>query len=129
MRKSGFVRGLRELALGTGGEPPECVTSAKALLQRLLLAPLAVCMGQHQRVGSNSLFFRLDEYVTALIIDLSFDSVSSLDGNAPDGRLNYGAECAAQGVHHDGGDDQWLQDYGNMYQQYDAQEHQDAQET
>jgi hypothetical protein len=130
MRKSGFVRGLRELALGTGGEPPECVTSAKALLQRLLLAPLAVCMGQHQRVGANSLFFRLDEYVTALIIDLSFDSISSLDGNAlPDGRLNHGAECAAQGVHSEGGDGLWLQHYGNMYQQYDDEEHQDAQDA
>ena len=43
----------------------------------LLLAPIAVCMGQHSRLGINLPFFRLDEYITALIIDLSFDGAQS----------------------------------------------------
>lgn len=78
MRQAGFVRGLREVAKGMRGEAPGCVSSAEVLLEKLLLAPLAVCMGQHARVGADSLFFRLDEYVTALIMDLSFGGDTSV---------------------------------------------------
>jgi hypothetical protein len=77
IRQSGLVRGLREVARGFRGEAAECVQMAQMLLQRLLLAPIAVCMGQHSRLGINSPFFRLDEYITALIIDLSFDGPQS----------------------------------------------------
>lgn len=73
IRHAGLVRGLREVAKGTRGEAAECVRIAEAVLERLMLAPLAVCMGQHSRAGISSPFYRLDEYVTALIIDLSFE--------------------------------------------------------
>jgi len=73
LRQAGFVHVLRELASGVRGEAPACIQSANTLLERLLKAPLAVCMGQHSRVGVNSPFFRLDEYVVAMIIDLGFE--------------------------------------------------------
>lgn len=81
LRKAGLVGGLRQVSKGVRGEAPAVVAMANALLERLLLAPLVVCMGQHSRVGVESPFFRLDEYVVALIIDLSFEAGSCRSSN------------------------------------------------
>jgi hypothetical protein len=91
LRQAGIVRGLREVAKGAGGEAPESLSSARVLLEHLLQAPLAVCMGQHTRLGSNSTFFRVDEYVMALIIDMSFEVTPSASSET--GRF-CGSECA-----------------------------------
>jgi len=73
IRQAGIVRCLREVAKGVRGEAPQCQLAARQLLEYLLQAPLAVCMGQHSRLGSASPFFRLDEYVIAMITEMSFE--------------------------------------------------------
>ena len=77
---------------------PESLSSARVLLEHLLQAPLAVCMGQHTRLGSNSTFFRVDEYVMALIIDMSFEVTPSASSEA--GRLR-GSEVAIEDLSSD----------------------------
>ena len=73
LRQAGILRGLREIARGLRGEAWECVSCAQKLLERLMLAPIAVCMGQHPRLGVASPFFLLDEYVSNLIVEMSFE--------------------------------------------------------
>ena len=73
LRQAGILRGLREIVRGLRGEAWECVLCAQKLLERLMLAPIAVCMGQHPRLGLASPFFLLDEYVSNLIVEMSFE--------------------------------------------------------
>jgi len=66
LRQVGLVGGLQELGTRIGGS---CLRArVDALVQRLELAPLAVCMGQHRRLGGESPIGQLDECVLTLII-------------------------------------------------------------
>jgi hypothetical protein len=103
MRAAGMLHGLREVARGVRGETVQCMWRAEVLLERLLLAPLAVCMGQHSRVGAASPFFKLDEYVTAQIIEFAFEAgcVTSTAGESSTSSLHSsssgGAACCPPG--------------------------------
>ncbi len=75
LRQAGMVGELRDMAKRMEGSG--LGARADALVQRLLLAPLAVCMGQHPRLGSASPILRFDEYVMIQILGfcaLSADS-------------------------------------------------------
>ena len=64
----GLVGELQELAKRMEGS---CLGArVDALVRRLELAPLAVCMGQHRRLGGESPIGLLDEYVLTLIMSM-----------------------------------------------------------
>jgi len=75
LRQAGLVGELQELAKRMEGS--SLGVRADALAQRLFLAPLAVCMGQHPRLGSASPIAHVDEYVMTLILGFCVLSADS----------------------------------------------------
>jgi hypothetical protein len=69
LRQAGLVGGLRELANILHGLEHRCLGArADALVQRLMLVPVAVLMSQHPRLGGESPIGQLDQCVMTLII-------------------------------------------------------------
>mmetsp|Transcript_21576 Transcript_21576/g.71468 ORF Transcript_21576/g.71468 Transcript_21576/m.71468 type:complete len:425 (-) Transcript_21576:19-1293(-) len=72
IRLSGLIAGLQQIQLGLRNEPPQCRALAEQLLSSLLECHVAVCMGQHARLGADSPLMLLDDFVSSLILDMAF---------------------------------------------------------
>mmetsp|Transcript_22834 Transcript_22834/g.51470 ORF Transcript_22834/g.51470 Transcript_22834/m.51470 type:complete len:427 (-) Transcript_22834:41-1321(-) len=69
---SGIFSATKLTASGRRDEGAECIALAENLLAKLSKFPVAVWMGLHHRLGTNSQFQLLDEYVLGIILEYSF---------------------------------------------------------
>ena len=56
------------------------VPQAEKLVKTLLMQPVAVCMGQHARLGQSSQLMKLDHAVLQMIVVYAFYSSENGDG-------------------------------------------------
>mmetsp|Transcript_46791 Transcript_46791/g.146711 ORF Transcript_46791/g.146711 Transcript_46791/m.146711 type:complete len:398 (-) Transcript_46791:23-1216(-) len=71
---AGIVRALQNISAGSRGESMVAIRDADRLIDFLLQRHIAVCMGQHRRMGADSLLLLLDDAVLFKILLFAFGS-------------------------------------------------------
>mmetsp|Transcript_29855 Transcript_29855/g.46805 ORF Transcript_29855/g.46805 Transcript_29855/m.46805 type:complete len:403 (-) Transcript_29855:322-1530(-) len=76
---AGIVRVLMSLEGGKRGESATVCSQAAGLVELLMERHIAVCLGQHRRLGANSQLMLLDDAVVFTILQFAFGPVSGID--------------------------------------------------